>query len=69
MNNLIKILRKPEILEIIDRLNNINRQVKFNYMRNDENFEFPDNISYVESYRFLESTGLRYMEIFSFMNN
>ena len=59
---------KNETLRILDHLNNIDKNVRFNYMRDDETFEFPQHLSHNEFYRFLESTGIRYMEIFSFMN-
>lgn len=60
---------KNETLKILDHLNRINEKVRFNYVRNDESFEFQEHLSYTDFYSFMRSTDMRYMEIFSFMNN
>jgi len=60
---------KSETLNILDHLNGIDPKVKFNYMRHEEVFAFPEHLPYKEFYRFLESTDIRYMDIVSFMKN
>ncbi|WP_165761217.1 FkbM family methyltransferase [Niastella koreensis] len=58
---------KSETLNIITCLRDINKNVKFNYQRDDESFELSKHISYDEFYKLLESTDIRYMEVYSFM--
>ena len=60
---------KTETLEIIRHLENTDPSVKFNYVTNDEKFELPVTQNSSEFYEFIKTTSLRYLEIYSFMNN
>lgn len=60
---------KTETLQIIEHLKNIDRNTRFNYIINDENFEYKDHIHADEFYNFISNTDLKFMDIFSFMDN
>lgn len=59
---------KNETLQIIEHLKNIDRNIKFNYIVNDENFEYKDHVPADEFYNFINNTNLKFMDVFSFMD-
>lgn len=60
---------KNETLQIIEHLKNINSNIRFNYIVNDENFEYKAHVSADEFYNFMSNTNLKFMDVFSFMDN
>lgn len=60
---------KCETLQIIDHLKNINNDIHFNYIVNDENFAFKVHVSADEFYDFMKKTELKFMDVFSFMGD
>lgn len=59
---------KDETLQIIEHLKNIDRNIRFNYIINDENFEYKDHVPADEFYNFISNTNLKFMDVFSFMD-
>ena len=60
---------KNETLQIIEHLKNIDKKVRFNYIVNEENFEYKAHVSSDEFYDFIRNTNLKFMDVFSFMDN
>ncbi len=60
---------KIETLQIIEHLKNIYNDTRFNYIINDENFEYKVHVSADEFYDFMKDTELKFMDVFSFMGD
>ena len=59
---------KRETLQIIEHLKNIYKGTRFNYITNEENFEYKVHVPADEFYDFIRDTNLKFMDVFSFMD-
>ena len=58
---------KNETIECINHLSVLNKNVRFNYLVNDESFELKNQLDHKQMIALINTTERRYLDIFSFM--